>query len=64
MATPTVAAASAGASLIPSPTITVTARSRSARDRSDLVRRRLLGAHLVETEHRGDLLCRRRRDHR
>ena len=36
IATPTVAAASAGASLIPSPTITVTARSRSARTAATL----------------------------
>ncbi len=36
IATPTVAAASAGASLIPSPTITVTARPRSARTAATL----------------------------
>ena len=55
IATPTVAAASAGASLIPSPTITVTARSRSARTAATLSAGALLGVHLVQSQHRGDL---------
>ena len=51
MAMPTSAAASAGASLMPSPTIATASPSRAERcDRRGLVARQHLGAHVVDAE--------------
>ena len=54
IAMPTSAAASAGASLMPSPTITVGCKPLLGRDRIDLVGRDPIGEHGVEIERRPD----------
>ena len=57
IATPTAAAASAGASLMPSPTMTVGPRSASSMDDVDLLARVGLGMHRIDTDQPAHRLC-------